>query len=246
MKYLERLEWRVKNNMNTTKKVVLFIVEGKSDKVFFDPVLNELYASEEIKFAVVKRDITGDYEITTLSTIEANLEQIIKDFISEKKILKEDILKVVQIIDTDGASVPDSSIEYHNDFDILYSTNKIRTKYVEEIKRRNKLKKDVCNKLVQTKKIFDLHYEIYFMSCNLDHVLYDEQNQLKKFKISKAQEFVDTFYGKEEDFIGLIESSVIKHYTDYNASWLDIYNGNTSLRRATNINIYFKNNITSK
>jgi hypothetical protein len=229
--------------MESLKKVILFIVEGDSDKVFFDPVLNELFPNEEYKFAVVKGDITGDYEVTTVQNIDNKLKTIIKEYKDEKKIYDSDIKKIVHIIDTDGAFIDDKYIEFHQSDEILYTNSKIRTNHVDKVIKKNILKKAVVNKLIHTKTIKNIPYEIYFMSCNLDHVLFDEPNQKDYEKKKKALEYADSLFGKETEFLELLESNVIKHYTDYSNSWEDIYNGKNSLRRASNFNCYLNQNL---
>lgn len=229
--------------MPLSKKVILFIVEGDSEKVFFNPVLNELFPKEEYKFAVVGGDITGDYEVTTKENIESKLEAIINEYINETKILLSDIHKIIQVIDTDGAFIKDTSIQFHVSDKVLYTHTKIKTNHVEKIIKRNKLKKEVVEKLIGTESIKGITYEIYYMSCNLDHVLFDEPNQSAHCKIDKAIEYADRLYGNELELLKLLESDVVKHYSDYKKSWEEIFEGENSLRRSSNFNIYINENL---
>ena len=202
-----------------------------------------MFPNEEYKFAVVNGDITGDYEVTTEENIYDKLKTIIKEYKEEKKIYDSDILKIVHIIDTDGAFIDDRYIVFHQSDEILYTNSKIRTNHVDKVIKKNTLKKAVVNKLIHTKTIKNIPYEIYFMSCNLDHVLFDEPNQKDYDKKRKALEYADSLFGKEIEFLTLLESNVIKHYNDYFTSWEDIYNGKNSLRRASNFNCYLNQNL---
>lgn len=232
--------------MAQPKKVILFIVEGKSEKVFLNPILNKLYDNDEIVFAVVDGDITGDYQVTSVENIYDKLKTIINEFLQQKKLLLNDIYKVIHLIDTDGAFIPDQDVIYHNDELILYTFNSIKTAHVDKVIRKNNLKKKVCEKLVETKKIHNIPYRIYFVSCNLDHVLYNEQNLNPSIKVQKALDLADEFYDNERKFIELIESDVVMNYPTYQESWTGIFNNKNSLRRSTNFNLYFKEEIPCK
>ena len=61
------------------KKVVAVIVEGASDEIALGGILNEYFASEEVKFAVVRGDITSDRNTTpdnVLTRIDNLVESI--------------------------------------------------------------------------------------------------------------------------------------------------------------------------
>lgn len=57
-------------------------------------------------------------------------------------------------------------------------------------------------KLYSTEKIHDIKYGLYFNSCNLEHVLY---NELKDFSDEEQEEmsddFADKYEGKVDEFI---------------------------------------------
>lgn len=76
------------------KKVILFIVEGPSDRAALGPIMEEYFNSEDIKFLIVHGDITIKNYITKDNAIIKVNEQI-KEKLKE---LKKNIIIVRQII----------------------------------------------------------------------------------------------------------------------------------------------------
>lgn len=76
------------------------------------------------------------------------------------------------------------------------------------------------------------------MSCNLDHVLHDSKNLPSNKKIDKANEFSDSYHGKEDEFIDFLLSDVILIQGNYTQTWEDIQKNNNSLKRGSNFALY--------
>lgn len=78
--------------------------------------------------------------------------------------------------------------------------------------------------------------------CNLDHVLYNEQNLDDDKKIAYADAFYESFKGKEEKFIDFLRMEAVNGVPDTSLkdSWEYIKDGLHSLERHTNLHIYFK------
>lgn len=61
---------------------------------------------------------------------------------------------------------------------------------------------EIIQELLNTKKIDKIiKYRIFYMSCNLDHVLYDEINLKAEEKRPKAFEFRKKFNNDKNGFI---------------------------------------------
>lgn len=66
--------------------------------------------------------------------------------------------------------------------DIVVLLNKIvildsiLTKNIENIVERNNRKSSVIDKVYTLDKIYDIDYCMYYFSCNLEHVLHNEEN----------------------------------------------------------------------
>jgi len=225
-----------------TKKIVLLIVEGPSDESALGPILKKIISNKNVRFKVTETDITGDYSYITIENIEMHLAKHVRRFLASTFHV-EDLLEIIHIVDTDGAFIDDSSIIQKSSGDIKYLENTIETRHKSKIERRNQLKSEVLNHLVSVDKleiIKDAYvpYKIFFMSCNLDHLLHDIRNLPSNKKIEKANEFSDSFHDKEKDFIDFLLSSEINVKGNYEHSWQVIQNKNNSLARGSNFSLY--------
>ena len=96
--------------MRNTRKTVLFIVEGPSDKTALEKIFKTIYKqSKNIAFKFTNGDISSDPTVT-VSNVEDRINQIIRNFLDDKKLKRSDIFQVVQIFDMDGVFIPDEAI----------------------------------------------------------------------------------------------------------------------------------------
>lgn len=141
----------------------------------------------------------------------------------------------------DGAYIPDSSIISGLTNEFNYSTTSISCNHPQRIKDRNKNKRKIMEYLLKQTTIKAFPYEMYFMSCNLDHALYNEINLDKDLKQGYADAFYEKFIGKEHLFPKFLETDVVNGVPDkLSPSWKYIKKGLHSLERHTNLHIYFK------
>ena len=132
--------------MMQTRKVILFIVEGKWDERSLAGILEDLVSDDEsISFQIVGTDLTSDMDSNT-----ENIEQRLIDQI-EGKCAKEgfwhsDIKLVVQLMDMDGAFVEDDDIVEAVVDKTQYQDDCIQTKYVEKMKELNRRKGTIIGK----------------------------------------------------------------------------------------------------
>ena len=186
--------------MANTRKAVLFIVEGLSDKDALEKIFRTLYKKDRtIEFRVTDGDITSDPEIT-ITNVEDKIKGIVSRFLSENKLKPTDIFQVIQLFDMDGAYIDDSFIIQDTVDDVVYSIENIRCKYRPFYIERNQHKRELMNYLLSLDKIGQYSYEKYFMSSNLDHALYNELNLNKELKQKYADAFYEKFLGKESLF----------------------------------------------
>ena len=93
-----------------TKKVILFLVEGPTDEDALAVIFTKLVNDHDIEFDVLHTDITAD-ENMTVKYIEERIDKEIQKYLLKNLfIVADDILKVIQIIDTDGAFIPPSLV----------------------------------------------------------------------------------------------------------------------------------------
>lgn len=112
---------------------------------------------------------------------------------------------------------------------------------VKAIIERNKRKGEVLFKLRKTGKINGIPYRIYFNSCNLEHVLY---NELKDFtdeeKEILSDDFADKYDGRIEEFIEFISDVNIAVSGTYQKTWDFIEKDKNSLNRYSNMHLIFE------
>jgi hypothetical protein len=226
--------------MNDTKKTVLFIVEGVSDKSALEKIFQSIYKrNKNIEFKFTDGDISSDENITT-KNVEDRIYSIVLEFLTDKKLNKSDIYQIVQLFDMDGAYIPETAIVKGDEYGFVYSTETISCKDPSRVKERNKLKAGIMNYLLDLPNIKGIPYEKYFVSCNLDHALYNELNLDIDLKQEYADEFYEKFIGKEKLFIDYLKKDVVNGVPDsMTASWRYIREDLHSLERHTNLHIYF-------
>lgn len=123
---------------------------------------------------------------------------------------------------------------------VVYSTTNIKAKSKYDIVNRNSLKRANLNKLIDCKFIWkDIPYKIYYMSSNLDHVLYNEFNLTDDEKENKAHEFHGKYRKNVADFYSFISDSNFSVQGNYLGTWDFIKKDKNSLCRHTNLGLCF-------
>lgn len=231
--------------MGEVKKTALFIVEGSSDKSALEKIFKTIYRhNKNIEFRFTTGDISSDPTVT-IGNVEDRIYKIIQDFMRDKKLSKSDIFHVVQLFDMDGAYIPDSAIVHAPTYKFTYSLTNISCSYPDRAIERNTLKRNIMDYLLTKHDIEGIPYEMYFVSCNLDHALYNEQNLDDDLKQQYADQFYEKFLGKEHLFPDFLRSEVVNGVPDTPvSSWNYIKADCHSLERHTNLHIYFLNNPT--
>lgn len=244
------------------KQIVLFLVEGKSDREALHLAIPELYdqidGNIEVFFPTMVEgeeerggDITSKYKVWPRNIEEKIYEFFLKDFFDEQKIMPKDITEIVQIVDMDGVYVPDSAVcageNPAGGSGPYYTENAIITQQVENIVRRNAHKRENLDYLSsrQTIKVRQktVKYSVYYFSSNLDHFLHHDANLDYKQKINLADMFARTYIDNFEGFIKQISDDPgAAAGMDYTQSWDFIKTeGCNSLQRHTNLNILLSN-----
>ncbi len=228
--------------MAKERKTIIFIVEGPSDKAALEKIFKKIYRNNsEIDFSFTNGDITSDHSVT-LSNVENRIYEAARNVIMDKKLKTSDVMLLVQLFDMDGAYIPDSAIITGKTYDFEYSTTNISCKDRSRVIDRNTHKKEIMNYLLGLNSIKGLPYEKYFMSCNLDHALYNKLKLSDDLKQEYADAFYERFMEKSEKFPEFLESDVVNGTPDSPySSWKYIREELHSLERHTNLHLYFKN-----
>ena len=198
--------------------------------------------NETIKFQITSGDVTSKLNITPQNCRE-EINKILLSFLERSKLRKTDIIKIIHILDIDGVYIPEINIiEDKNIKKFLYTINGIVAPSKENVQKRNESKKQIVEKLLVTSKINSIPYEMYYMSCNLEHVLHDKLEDISEDeKKELANKFADRFYEKEIEFIDFINNKDFKVLGDYKATWDFIKKDLNSVNRYSNFWLFFEN-----
>ena len=223
------------------KKIILFLVEGASDLTSLE-FIDNINTNETIKFQITSGDVTSKLNITPQNCRE-EINKILLSFLERSKLRKTDIIKIIHILDVDGIYIPEINIiEDKNIKKFLYTINGIVAPSKENVQKRNESKKQIVEKLLVTSKINSIPYEMYYMSCNLEHVLHDKLEDISEDeKKELANKFADRFYEKEIEFIDFINNKDFKVLGDYKVTWDFIKKDLNSVNRYSNFWLFFEN-----
>ena len=248
------------------RQVVLFLVEGDSERRALQDriaaLFDEIDESIEVFFpeifqqdpedpnAIIETggDITQMYTVYPGNYDERVYEYFLRDFCDINKILPKDIRHVFQLVDMDGAYIPNELVrEYENPENAgkpYYGENEIICKRPHSLISRHKRKQININYLKSKKTIKvgskTIPFEVYFFSSNLDHFIHHEANLPDEQKTCLAGCFSDGFIGDTEGFANFfLQDSDSAQGVTYEESWEQVTAQGSmfSLQRHTNFNL---------
>ncbi len=247
------------------KKIILFLVEGNTDiNVLAGPIMSlyENYNSFEnpyiIEFCTYCEDKDDGGDITSSIGVNPdNIEGIIsKNFIEPFMVRNpyyyvKDICEIVQVVDIDGAYVPDSIIEKQTDPTIdkpCYSLKSILVNDPNSFIERNERKRSNIQKLVSMSEIKisknggkntkTVKYSVYYFSRNMDQCLHGIMNANSREKVELSSIFMRKIDNIDLFEKYLIDQGICCEKKDYKQSWEYIMeDGYNSLSRCTNLNV---------
>lgn len=223
-----------------TRKAIVFVVEGQTDKDALEQILKRIYRNKSIEFVITSGDVTTQSDVTT-QNVEDTLVGFVEKVLNYDKFRWSDVYQIVHLIDTDGCFVPDNCITQAEVPKYLYSVDGITCRDKEECIERNKQKREIVDFLLKQEKMHDVPYEMYYMSCNLDDALYGDKNLSLEEKIEKSIAFQDAFMGQETLFVRYLEAEAVNGVpASFLGSWKYIREGLHSVERHTNFHLFFK------
>lgn len=227
-------------NSVARKKVVFVIVEGPSDDAALGVILNRLYDKSKVHIEIMHGDITTDLSIDPSNIVSA-LGDIVKNYAETMHFSQIHFQEVIHLVDMDGAFIPEAAIVDNPDADKpLYSLTEIQTSRPEQMVLRNKHKKSKLNRISTLKKVWgSIPYQAYYMSCNLDHVLYGKLNSTDEEKENDAYAFAKRYKDDIDGFLTFISDSEFSRMDGYKESWEFIKKDLHSLERHTNLGLCF-------
>ncbi len=221
------------------KKIIFVIVEGPSDEEALAVILNRLYDIDTLYVHVLHGDITSAKTVSS-STILSKIGSVIKMYAKENHYNKTDFKEIIHIVDMDGAYVSNDCIVKDACEKPIYDFETIRTVNPEGIIQRNLQKSSILNRLFTTKTIWDIPYHLYYMSCNLDHVLHHKLNSSDEDKERDSYLFAKKYKDNLPAFLAFICNSDFSVVCEYHDSWNFIKQDKNSLHRYTNLGLYLQ------
>lgn len=226
------------------KKIVLIIVEGPTDEDSLGLFYNYYFNSDnqEIRIEVMHGDITTDLKKYPGENIREKITKRIKANNKLPTFKSADYSQIIHIVDTDGVFIDEQFVfEQPDATEFQYSLSGIRYKEREKVISRNIQKAENIKKMLDIKYICKtIPYSVYFMSCNLEHVLHNELNLSEDEKERKAHEFAKRYKDKFEEFFDFISKSDFSVDGNYKESWEFIQKDLNSLNRNSNLHLSFK------
>ncbi|MGN0606965.1 MAG: hypothetical protein ACI4JM_10625 [Oscillospiraceae bacterium] len=231
----------------TESKIILFIVEGKSDKAALAPALEKIITNSTVKFKVMCADITSDFD-STVQNIERRIKTLgVKRFLQENsQFSAKNICGIVHVVDLDGAFIPSDSVIEGDTIETQYLDDSIICKDKSLFLKSKKNKKE---NLIYLSKLSEISiptgivvpYSIFYMSCNLDHVLHNKRNSTKAEKKANSIIFADN-YDEAKTFEEFFNGDDIKIKGTYKETWDYAQIELNSLKRGSNFWICIEEN----
>lgn len=228
------------------KKLILILVEGKSDEESLEYVLSNLVKSEKVKFVICRGDITSDYKTTTRN-VNKKIAAKIEEFLDASNGLYSitDVDLIVHIMDTDACSIDECNVVESEKNE--YQKTTVNTTNKENILDRNKRKLAILKMVSRLNYLsFDVDnsslcvpYAPYYMSCNLEHVLHDNPNiDTVDEKEYYSMIFSVKYLNKISEFVDFINSTNVGTNLTFSESWNNILKPENALKRETNLNLF--------
>lgn len=222
------------------KKIVFVIVEGPSDDAALGVLLNRLYDKNAVYIKITHGDITTNFDISPDNIVGA-IGDIVKSYAVSMHLSQTHFQEVIHLIDMDGAYIPDTAIKNNLDAEKpIYSLTEIQTAKPEQLALRNQHKRRKLDRISTLKKVWiSVPYRAYYMSSNLDHVLYGKLNSTDEEKETDAYAFAKMYKNNIDGFLEFISDSDFSRMEEYKDSWDFIKSDLHSLERFTNLGICF-------
>ena len=221
------------------KKIVFVIVEGPSDHDALALVLNRLFDQQTVHVHIMHRDITTESGVDS-ANIVSEVAAEVKQYANSSHLTNVHFQEIIHLVDMDGAYIPNEAVVEDTEAKKpVYSVTEIRTADKTGIEQRNLQKRGNLDRLITTKAIWKIPYSVYYMSCNLDHALYNKLNSSDEEKESDAHAFAKLYKDDPQGFLKYISESDFSVVDDYKESWTYIKEDLHSLERHTNLGLCF-------
>ena len=219
--------------------VTLLLVEGASEEIVLRSILPK---------SIIVIGTEGDL-FTKFDKVNSNMVERLDSFLRLPRIHDlfryKNVVKIAYLIDTDGCFINKSKYKSHYSYPgFKYTSHNIIGQSVKQIDSRNKIKVENIEYLMSESKNFEIPFSLYYMSCNFDHVMFGVRNLNPKLKTINSYDLARSLrYGE------ITLEDILKHSGfegSYEESWQHIREGDNSLSKCTNFNIFLRNMTLNK
>lgn len=231
--------------MMKSKKVILVIVEGMSDKTVLSGLLPKMFGDYVFRFKIIHGDLLTQSSVTR-NQILLHVNKQLSYAMSEYKYRADDIKEVVQLVDLDAVYIDPTGIEERENISrVYYAKDRMYVKDYTQILRRNTQKTLNLGRLMESSYLkrgnTRIPYSILYMSINLDHVISNDANVSSNYdKARLSYAFVESFRHHEADFAQFAKERLLEGASDYWSSWQVVQRSDHALKRSTNIYHYLR------
>lgn len=219
------------------RKIVFIIVEGVSDETALGIAFSQIFDKESVYVHIMHGDITTRSDVTP-QNIVAKIGNEVKKYAASNHFDQDDFKQIIHIVDTDAAYLSSEKIFKDSACEkLLYEDDGIYASDVDRVLSRNRRKTENLYRLRSCGKAWNIPYRVYYMSCNLDHVLYDKRNSLDEEKESDSYLFAKTYRNDVKGFLDYMCNSPFSIHGDFKKSWEFIEENMHSIQRYTNLPI---------
>lgn len=245
------------------QEILMILVEGETDELAFEyPIeafINKYASDVKIIYSRLSRDrdgnevpggdSTSDYGIYPGNFDEEISNRVMKDLTRFEGVYPKYIVKVIQIVDMDGAYIDDNKIVIKHTDDgmwadgVFYADDEIEVDHIESVAKRHRRKQTnldyLCGKTSIKLHTTTVPYSVYFNSCNLEHFLWGDRNTPNNQKRGKAIEFSEKCQDDDSFFESVIYGEYALAGKDYKESWDYVQDRTTtnSLSRCSNLHL---------
>lgn len=228
------------------KKIVFVIVEGASDDMALGNTLSQVFDKESVHVHIMHEDVTTRTGVTS-QNIVSKVGNEIRAYASSHHYRANDFKQIIHIVDTDAAFLLEEKILEEPQCEKLsYRDDGIHTNDVRKVVSRNKQKVENLYRLRSCNEIWGVPYRVYYMSCNLDHVLYDKRNSTDEEKEQDAYAFAKRYKNNVGAFMDYVCKSPFSVRGEFKESWDFIEEGMRSIERYTNLPICIEEEMAGK
>ncbi len=253
------------------RKVVLFIIEGASDKWYIKSIYDKcdsLNKKFRIMFIHLHGDITSQFA-NKENTVKKYIEDAINRKLKRENLRWPEIEQIVHVVDTDGAYIAKGNIKVDSSKKrFFYTEEYIINSSVDNVIQRNGHKQKILDVLIDDNppkgkpyQFNNIPYHVYYMSCNIEHVFYGKEymsidgamNEVNDKKTGLSITFQENAAKATDSQVFLRGTIFNPEYTypynpnlsnpeqsNYINSWKFIKEGTNSLKRMTNLNLFFR------